>query len=136
MITKILGWFTGGASTFLPWAVVFGAGLVMGAGPTYKLMDLRYDAYKGSVAEANLKAVTEAYAKGKVAGEKAAEVRKVLDAKQKTVTDSKQKVDDEILKAAVPGSKFTSADCAWPPSVRDSYNAVGTSAVPRRLSGN
>lgn len=131
---KILGWFTGGASSLLPWAVVFGAGLVMGATPTYKVMDWRYASYKGSVAEANLKAVTEAYGKGKVAGEKAAQVRKALDSKQKQVVDSKQKANDEILKATVPGSKFTSADCAWPPSVRDAYNAVGTSAVPRRLN--
>ena len=136
MFGKIIGWFSGGATSLLPWAVVLGTGLVMGAGPTYKVMDWRYDSFKGEVAQANLKAVTEAYGKGKVAGEKASQVRKALDTKQKTVADSKQKADDEILKAAIPGSKFTSADCAWPPSVRDSYNAVGTSALPRRLGGN
>lgn len=136
MFAKVLGFFTGGATSLLPWAVVFGFGLVVGVAPTYKVMDWRLSSYKGEVAEANLKKVTEAYAKGKVAGEQAAQIRKGLDTKQKAVLDSKQKADDEILKAAIPGSKFTSADCAWPPSVRDAYNAVGTSAIPRRLSGN
>jgi len=131
---KLLGWFTGGASSLLPWAVVFALGLAAGAAPTYKVMEWRLNSYKGEVAQANLKAVTEAYGKGKEAGEKAAQTRKGLDSKQKAVIDSKKRVEDEITKASVPGSKFTSADCAWPPGVRDSYNAVGTSAIPRRLN--
>lgn len=136
MFTKIVGWFTGGATSLLPWAVVFGFGLVVGAAPVYKIMDWRYDSYKGTVAEAKLKAVTEAYAKGTAAGKKAEATRAELEAKQEKTAASKRIADEEIKNAKKSNPKFTARECAWPDSLRDAYNAIGSGSVPRRNQGN
>lgn len=133
---KILGWFTGGASSLLPWAVVFGFAFSLGVSTTWFGWSLKYKAYEGEVATAQLKAVTEAFAKGQAVGKVAEEVRQELAARDAKTADSRQKVDKEIQNAKKTNSKFTSSECSWPDSLRQSYNAIGSGTVPRRVQGD
>lgn len=132
-MAAILTWFTTSASrSLLPWLIVFGLGLSVGTTATWAGWSLKHQAYKGAVAEAKLAAVVEAHARGKEAEKKAAEERAALAAATNQVKGQRDNAVKVIQDAKTKNPSFTSADCAWPDSVRDEYNAIGANAIPRR----
>jgi len=129
----IITWFTAGAArSLLPWLIIFGLGLSVGTAATWAGWSLKHQAYKGVVAEAKLKAVEEAQARGKEAGKKAAEERAALATVTNQVKGQRDNAAKVIQDAKIKNPSFTSVDCAWPDSVRDEYNAIGANAIPRR----
>ena len=129
----IITWFTAGATrSLLPWLIIFSLGLGVGTTATWAGWSLKHQAYKGVVAEANLKAVEEAQARGKEAGKKAAEERAALATVTNQVKGQRDNAAKVIQDAKIKNPSFTSVDCAWPDSVRDEYNAIGANAIPRR----
>lgn len=129
----IITWFTAGAArSLLPWLIIFGLGLSVGTAATWAGWSLKHQAYKGVVAEAKLKAVEEAQARGKEAGKKAAEERAALATVTNQVKGQRDNAAKVIQDAKIKNPSFTSVNCAWPVSVRDAYNAIGTSTVPGR----
>lgn len=129
----IITWFTAGAArSLLPWLIIFGLGLSVGTAATWAGWSLKHQAYKGAVAEAKLKAVEEAQARGKEAGKKAAEERAALATVTNQVKGQRDNAAKVIQDAKIKNPSFTSVDCAWPDSVRDEYNAIGANAIPRR----
>lgn len=129
----IITWFTAGATrSLLPWLIIFSLGLGVGTTATWAGWSLKHQAYKGVVAEAKLKAVEEAQARGKEAGKKAAEERAALATVTNQVKGQRDNAAKVIQDAKIKNPSFTSVDCAWPDSVRDEYNAIGANAIPRR----
>jgi len=129
----IITWFTAGATrSLLPWLIIFSLGLGVGTTATWAGWSLKHQAYKGVVAEAKLKAVEEAQARGKEAGKKAAEERAALATVTNKVKGQRDNAVKVIQDAKTKNPSFTSVDCAWPDSVRDEYNAIGANAIPRR----
>ena len=132
-MAAILTWFTTSASrSLLPWLIIFSLGLGVGTTATWAGWSLKHQAYKGVVAEAKLKAVEEAQARGKEAGKKAAEERAALATVTNQVKGQRDNAAKVIQDAKIKNPSFTSVDCAWPDSVRDEYNAIGANAIPRR----
>lgn len=129
----IITWFTAGATrSLLPWLIIFSLGLGVGTTATWAGWSLKHQAYKGVVAEAKLKAVEEAQARGKEAGKKAAEERAALATVTNQVKGQRDNAVKVIQDAKTKNPSFTSVDCAWPDSVRDEYNAIGANTVSRR----
>jgi len=129
---KILSWFSGGASSLMPWLVVFGFGITVGTAVTWAGWSLKLEAYKGKEATAKLEAISVAYDKGKKVAEEAAKERDSLREKNTQLVVTVGKVKEVIKNETKNNPALSSSDCAWPVSVRDAYNAIGTSTVPGR----
>lgn len=129
---KIINWFTGGATSIMPWLVVFLIGVSSGTAATWAGWSLKYEAYEGSVATAKLEAVVKAHTDGVAVGKKAAQTQLFNAAQAAAIDKARQSALESVKNAKQNNPSFTDPNCAWPDSVRDYYNAVSSGSVSRR----